>query len=321
MHTAGYYCVCFLDDAVPKHWCAVRYRQLHKLCMGVAKNLIQEQQKMGRLRRKKRHRKGTSRPPKAPASDPEVGTPCAKGVERYSSCANSCDEALSRYGECITPQGDDHTCPPDEMEVTRRLSCLNFSALPGCFVPSSPPIDLSSSMGLEVLSDVDLEMTSTTQLDVLPTLSDNGEGMETHYRYARKRPARRKSNRRTKRFRCISTRDSSHGNTAAMATPLPLGMAPQPGESGGAWSMESPGLLRARSLRRLKRPQADDSLLCCFSDTSAVFDVDTPPVVSNQTMEWVETTPPASTAAMGAELICEDTLPNESELSSTTSDR
>lgn len=277
--------------------------------------------------RKKRHRKGTNRLPKAPASDPEVGTPCTKGEEQYSSCTNSCDEAFSRYGECVTPRGEKHSCPPDEMEVTRKLSCLNFSALPcpsfSSFVPSSPPIDLSSSMGFEVLSDVDLEMTSATHLDVLPTLSDCGEGMETHYRYARKRPSRRKSNRRTKRFRCISTRDSSHGNAAAMATPHPLDMAPQPGESGGVWSMESPGLLRARSLRRLKCPQEDDSLLCYFSDTSAVFDMDTPPAVSkgNHAMEWVETAPPASTAAMGAELICEDTLPNESELSSTTSDR
>lgn len=283
---------------------------------------------MGRLRRKKRHRKVTTRLPKAPASDPEVGTPCTKGEEQYSSCTNSCDEALSRYGgECVTPRGEKHRSPlPDEMEVTRKLSCLNFSALPcssfASFIPSSPPpIDLSSSMGFEVLSDLDLEMASGTQLDVLPTLSDNAEGMEAHYRYARKRPSRRKSNRRTKRFRCISTRDSSHGNTAAMATPHPLGMAPQPSESGGAWSVESPRVLQARSVRKLKRPQADDSLLCCFSDTSAVFDVDTPPVVSNQTMEWVETTPPASTAVMGAELICEDTLPNESELSSTTSDR
>lgn len=199
------------------------------------------------------------------------------------------------------------------------------------------------SLGREfdVSSDVELcsELTSATQPDVLPTLSDRDvEGMEcveSYLRQARKRPSRRKTNRRCKKFRYISTRDSSsvHRKLITMAAapqqPLPLGVvrtsskempsSPHCGCSDGS------RLTRTRSFRRLKhsrRGEEEDPLFCCFSDTSVALDLDTPPVsAKGNHMEWVESMFETAPLTIEEELMCEDTLLNESELSESTSDR
>ncbi len=283
---------------------------------------------MGRLERlrKKRHKKHRKeaqvRRPKAPGSDPE---PCRSLSARtedhyYSSCTNnSCDDtltlcassSLTSPAKCVEgsvpPQ---RRSPADEMEVMRRLSCLNFSVLPcdsmvrlddhhsegdriGPSGQIMPPV--SPQLSMDVLSDVDLysEMTSATQLDLLPMLSDQDvEGAEPYFRHTRKRPSRRKTNRRSKKFRYISTRDPpmsnsvrpSVGMVTAQQQPLPAldlvrtSSKEACGSPRGGQGDATPSsrLTRARSFRRAKRGQQHhhDDDLCCFSDTSVVLDAD-----------------------------------------------
>lgn len=293
--------------------------------------------KMGRLKRKchKKHRKELGRRPQTPASDPEsCATLIPKGEDQYSSCTYSCDESLSLSGAPITyGDGAGGRCvverpprlqhgPADEMEVTRKLSCLNFTSdmLPGS-AHHRLALPIASSVGFEVVSDGGCsELTSATQQDLLPAL-DSREGMEAHYRANRKRPSRRKTNRRAKKFRYINTSDRK---SVSMDMPLPPGLGRvSEVTSGVGVAEEGPKLSRTCSLRRAKRSQQrsqeDDPLLCCFSDTSVVVDVDTPtfPCRSrHHVVEEMETTPPA----MELNLMCDDTLPNESELSESTSD-
>lgn len=281
---------------------------------------------MGRLRRKnkshhaRKARKELGRRPDAPASDPEsCGPSLLKGEEQYSSCTNSCDETVSICATPLTSYGGKrigqplrlHNSPADEMEVTHKLSCLNFSGYLGAQVPTLHHLALpiTSSLGFEVVSDVEgcSELASATQLDLLPTLSDRGEGMEgveSHYRQARKRPSRRKTNRKSKKFRCM--------NSVSMATsqpPFPLGMVRTSSKETPTYG-EGSRLLRTRSLRRTKHQRSEEYL----SDTSVALDLDTPTFIH---MEGVETTPPAVESAR----VYDDTLPIESELSDSTSDR
>lgn len=322
--------------------------------MGVDKVGPQLLFEMGRLRRKskwqrRKTRKEVKRHPEAPVSDPETReTSLFKGGEAYSSCTNSCDEALSLCassltscdGKCIDPSLRLLRSPTDEMEVTHRLSCLNFSIDPGDMVRTPQHLQLPS-LGFEVVSDVEgcSELASTAQPDLLPTLSDRGEGAEemvaSHYRRARKRSSRRKNNRRSKKFHCISTRDTSFvragTNSVSVATPqqpLELGnmartLSQETLYYGGDSKLDGSRLVRTRSLRRVKRSQQqhqeEDPLLYCLSDTSVVLDLDTPTVAysGHHQMEGVETTPPA----LDDSLMSDDTLVMESELSETTSDR
>ena len=326
--------------------------------------------RLDRLRRKKKHRKHRGkeheRRPRAAGSDPEPsGTPFLGAEEQDTSCTNSCDDTLSLHGPTLPdfqrPLGEKnqeeghpshHDAASDAMEVTRRLSCLNFSMLPPN--PSSGYVGTVTSQRreaqpeVEVLSDLELfsEMTSAIQL---PMLSDQGvegmEGVESYHRQARKRPSRRKTNRRSKKVRYISTRDvpsatRMHKAVVTMATvqPLPLGVArtssrETPGSPhGGGVAWKEGGdtehmLSRARSFRRGKRSQQnldDDPLQCCFSDTSVVLERDTSPVLalgsSPEEGDMFETTPPAMEDLEAyPELMCDDTL--QSELSETTSDR
>lgn len=315
---------------------------------------------MGRLRRKNKYqrrkaRKEVGRRPEAPASDPEsCGPSLLKAEDQYSSCTNSCDETLYPLalrglfdGKQVEQPPKPRHGPADEMEVTRKLSCLNFSVRSGDLAasphhPSPAPnlaLPMAASLGFDVVSDGEgcSELPPTTHLDLLPTLSDRGDGMEgveSHYRQARKRPSRRKTNHRAKKFRYVNSRDTSfvkaHGNPVSMATPqqpLPLGVVRTSSKEtshGGAGS-ES-GLLRTRSMRQAKysqkRSQEEDPLSCCLSDTSVGLDLDTPTSLymgrgGGHHMEGVETTH----HTMEAALICDDTVPVESELSESTSDR
>lgn len=298
---------------------------------------------MGRLRRKnkchlRKTRKEVKRLPEAPASDPESrGSSLFKGEEPYSSCTNSCDEVLalcatslaSCDGKCVDQSLRLLRSPADEMEVTHKLSCLNFSIDPGDRVPTPHHLALPPSLGFEVMSDAEgcSELASTAQLDVLPTLSDRGEGMEemmaSHYRHARKRPSRRKTNRRSKKFRYISTRDTSFVKAGSNGVTPQQPIQHLSRECGGDGMADGSRLQRSRSLRRLKRSQQrsqeEDPLLYCLSDTSVALDLDTPTLVygGHHQMEGVETTPPD----MDTTLMSDDTLVNESELSETTSDR
>lgn len=327
---------------------------------------------MGRLerlrkKRHKKHRKDQGRRPRAVGSDPEPSaTPLEVGAEHhlhYGSYTNSCDEILCNnsshttsastctpgpsygsYGGQEQVHHHHHHSPPDEMEVTRKLSCLNFST--GGSVLAVSPAAIGSSLGrdMEVLSDVDLgsELASATQLDLLPTLSDKDmEGVELSSRYARKRPSRRKTNRRSKKFHYIGAKDScaskvssqpsvSTATLTAMTRTSSRETPSSPHRARGQGSVDSPRLSRTRSLRRLrqqrcKASQEDDPFLCFLSDTSVVPDIDTPTPITvvkgNHDMDGVEIVFEALPPAMEVQQMCDDALPNESELSESTSDR
>ena len=279
--------------------------------MGVA---LHEIQAMGRL--KKRSRKSPKKPrqepgrcSKEPVSDEEsCATALPKSEDQYSSGANSCDEIQSLGGSSLTTDNGEQIpvslrlqrSPTDEMEVTHKLSRLNFSMLSPHHTTGLVPglehlaLPITSSLGFEVLSDVEAcsELASATHLDLLPTFSDGGEGQEVepHYRYARKRPSRRKTNRRSKRSRYMyssSSRLQRHSQPVTMATPLPPGITRS--------SSDGSRLMRTRSLRRAKRSQPiqEDDQLSCFSDTSVVLDTDTPTFVRGYHQQDMETTPPA----------------------------
>ena len=300
---------------------------------------------MGRLRRKNKgqRKKGRKEAGHRPASDPESCDPSLlKGEDHYSSCTNSCDETLYPLsglcdGKHVEPGLKPRHSPADEMEVTHKLSCLNFSVPQGVRSPPHLPLPMAASVGFDVVSDGEgcSELASATPLDLLPHLSDRGEGMEgveSHYRHARKRLSKRKTNRRAKKSRYINTRDTSfvkaHGTSVSTATPqqpLPVGVARthSRGSGEGVACPDNNGMLRTRSVRRTKNTRLDeDPLAGCLSDTS-VLDMDTPtflygPRGGNQ-MEGVETIPHPN--GMEAALMCGDTVPVESELSETTSDR
>lgn len=315
---------------------------------GVNSFHVQRTQNMGRLRRKNRGqrrkaRKEAGRGPEAPASDPESCDPSLlKGEDHYSSCTNSCDETVYPLsaglgdGKRVEHGLKPRHAPADEMEVTHKLSCLNFSMPQGVRTPPHLPLPMTASVGFDVVSDGEgcSELASVTHLNLLPTLSDRGEGMEgveSHYRHSRKRLSKRKTNRRAKKSRYINTRDTSfvkaHETSVSVATsqqPLPLGVVRTRSHGGeGVACTDNNGMFRTRSFRRTKHTHLDeDPLAGCLSDTS-VLDMDTPtflygPRGGNQ-MEGVETTPHPS--SVEGTLMNGDMMPVESELSETTSDR
>ena len=324
---------------------------------------------MGRRQRrskKKRQRKHATvvseRLSRAPESEPELYTSLSftRGEDQYSSGANSYDEpSLSLCPSSLTcgkcQCRNLHHSPVDEMEVTRKLSCLNFSVLPSSVADNTGQEDSvqASSPGtavlrdFEVLSDVELcsEMASATHLELLPTLSDREMEIEPCHRHARKRPSKRKTTRRTKKFRyMINTWEGAipethrHPTSSSAQQSLSVNFVrtsskdtPTSPLSHHEHSTRFPPsggqLTRNRSFRRVKRSQLkqeEDLLLCFLSDTSTVLDVDNSPAVSmvgrgNHDMEGVESIFPARPTAVTSE---EKILPNESDLSeTTTSDR
>ena len=309
---------------------------------------------MGRLQRirKKRHRRqhcpAAELRPRAFGSDPEAcRVTYTLGEEQFSSSGgtNSCDDSNTSYHHhcvnCPTIYPQHHcpdcvNCPTTyEMEVTHKLSCLNFSVLPctpntlavnpGASVTPSGMVPLIRDF--EVSSDLEVcsEMASATQLDLLPTLSDKEmEGVESCQRHARKRPAKRKTNRRTKKFRSINSRGIT-GETSVPKAPKYL--------SSGASSAQqllfiktardtptSPHRsMRGRSCRRGKlngriRHEEEDSFL---SDTSVLDIMELQGKDVDEVESMFETTPPV----MESEQMGNEVLVIESDLSETTSDR
>lgn len=318
---------------------------------------------MGRLSRmRKRHRKSRAvgrheRRPKAAGSDPE---PCGPESEEpfnnetnslddetLSQCTTTSTTACSSRCECHTLPTPIYNCV-DEMEVTWKLSCLNFSVLPPAMSMDAVPRDVIPHphvvRDFEVLSDVELcsELACPSHLDLLPTLSDRDmEGLEISHKQRRKRPSKRRNNhRRTKKLRystittpasCSKTQwvASSLATTSSSATalssqqqPLPLPVVIP------AKDIITPTIhpRRSRSFRRGKcyRNQVlEDGFL---SDTSVAYDPATETggsygKANHQEMEWVglddKATPPAQEER--EELATGPAI--ESELSETTSDR
>ena len=244
-----------------------------------------------------------------------------------------------------------------EMEVTRKMSSLTF-AMAVSMYRDGEGFSGATSLGAglngimreaeEGLSETELcsELTSATQLDLLPTLSDRElgqesmEGLEMAQRRARKRPSRRKPTRRTKKQRSVVVvcdRASSpkvHRGMAASSLPSihhPLAQnfvrtsskefphAVSPSAAGDSFSKR---ISRARSFRRTRRCKPEDDPLFCFlSDTSIAPDMDGPSLSGSfKDMEWVEPYYEATPHEVEEEEM-EENMPNESDLTETTTDR
>lgn len=248
---------------------------------------------------------------------------------------------------------------PDEMEMTRKLSSLNFSSAFGMSIGVGSHSGSGLGPGItsimrdmeEVLSETELcsELASATQLDLLPTLSDREigeEGMDGVQRRARKRPSRRKLTRRTKKQRsgtsgvaCDHTiSPKAHRAvfpSVSPATQHPLAQnfvrtsskeGPPPISPAGGESV-SRRLSRAQSFRRSKKskPTEEDPLFCFLSDTSVAPDVEPPSAMgtcskASQDMEWVEPYYETTPQERDCEEM-EENIPNESDLTETTTDR
>ena len=250
-------------------------------------------------------------------SDPEkTGGELREGD---SPAWNSLDEAgLWDYHKNCSQQSDS-----DDMEVTKRLSSLNFSMIPCVLDPKA----LDVSMTAEA-SDVDhfSELTSATHLDILPTFYSDRDN-SSDVRQSRKRSSRRRPNKRTKRIKCSTgLTDTSHttcrGEKLFIKAPSNLTQDSQK------------RLKRSRSLRKVRRPGEDDSLSCFLSDTSAMCEMDTTVGGSfhrgeeeeeeEGESEMLDSTPPAVgpqslgvTTSTQPELSAND----ESDLTETTTDR
>ena len=269
---------------------------------------------------------------KAHESEPE-----RTGAEQDQEAENLAWDSLDELNLAHTPSGTEYLPSPDEMEVTRKLSCLNFSIVP-CPASSmifEPVLSLPGDrIGVHtkpevMVTDVDFGSVGT---DLLPTLSDREMGVDAMHcemRYARKRPSRRKPNKRVKKSRpCITTREAAttHPNEKHLGRSL----SPQSSlcVSFVRPTVKDPQFSRTRSFRKprhLKSRLVDDSLLCFLSDTSAVCDVEG---TSRDTMDdMFDCTPPGEQSVSGVRVVEEcgggaDNANVDSDLSeSTTCDR
>ena len=257
----------------------------------------------------------------------------------------------------------------DEMEVTRKLSCLNFSVLPcsadtlmlsrneqtsshrrhhqdgvhSCRAPAGE--SLTPTIQAADMSDVEpySELVSATQPCVpLPTYDHNDEGvrlledMDCEQRRRRKRASRKKPNRRTKKMRL---HHHSENSTIKSSIIQPLSTNFIHGHPMYTDVKDKEGLAvgklrRTRSFRRSKRqsrPEQSDPMLCILSDTSAMCELDHDKELMVED-DFFDCTPPAEgipsigmmmegLGCISGPTVSLEELPNESDLTETTSDR
>ncbi len=222
--------------------------------------------KQARKRLPKRQ-KGTGIAAKGHESEPEKCTATTE-ADRESLAWDSLDEVHLPP----TPSGAEYLPSADEIEVSRRLSCLNFSMLP-CpdpainYQPSNASSDQIQAMPMSL--DVDL-FSLGGNYDILPSLSDRDAGFGCRAKQTRKRSSRRKPNKRTKKCRYSLNNDiSSIPKHGSPQQPLYISFVrPTP---------EDPQFSRTRSFRRSRHSKLlpkDDPLLCIFSDTSVAYDIE-----------------------------------------------
>ena len=249
-------------------------------------------------------------------------------------------DSLDELNLAPTPSGTEYLPSPDEMEVTRKLSCLNFSVLP-CpagsmiFEPVLSLPDDHNYCGVHTKHEVmvtDLDLSSVVGTDLLPTLSDRDmsvDVMHNEMRYSRKRPSRRKPNKRVKKSRSsITGRENTTTHTNQKHFGRSLSPPPSLCVSFVRPMAKDPQFSRTRSFRKprcLKSRTVDDPLLCFLSDTSAVCDIEVP---SHDKMDdTFDCTPPGEQCVSGVSVVdkCGGGADNdnvESDLSeTTTSDR
>ena len=270
---------------------------------------------MGRYRASKKRRK---RRKKAHESDPEIAGTETRGD---SPAWNSLDElSLIDYGR--NGAGSES----DEVEVTKRLSCLNFSAIPCAIDPEN------FSCGHEVgnipggmadeQSEVEL-VTSATYLDILPTDSEN-----LNRRQSRKRASRRRPNKKVKKMKSSNYMSGYHGTThcsgygkAKRSYPSqslrynPLSRKSPKSRSTSAGS--TPVRVHSPAKRMMEVEEEDTGSMYLFSDTSAVCEIE----MIQDADDMFDCTPPTSDPVSNGYSYHNDLSGNESELSESTTDR
>ncbi len=245
---------------------------------------------MGRLKRRNKQKKRPSkRNRKSHGSDPE--RPGTETRENSPTTAWSCDEqGLLDYAQNAQVASDGS----DEMEVTRRLSSLNFEVIPCALDPanfSCPPgnnhefercqkdANCSHTCG-DGFSFGEELCTSATNLDVLPGIGEQGNHLSS--RQSRKRASRRRPNKKVKKMKCskpVGCSIHSHGRKMKRSLLSQARYNPMFTAQGGH-SSYSPlshahfplvtlPLCSARSME-----VEEDSMSCLVSDTSAVCDVE-----------------------------------------------
>ena len=256
---------------------------------------------------------------------------------------------------------DDHVGHHDEMEMTRRMSSLTFAMAVGMYKEgdafSTPSCVESGLLGItqdvgERMSETELcsELTSATQLDLLPMLSDREmgqecmEGLDIAQRRARKRPSRRKACRKTKKQRSVTVVPGNSIDRASSpkvvkgtsSSTFPAAYCPLVPNIVRTSSKDAPPSLsptadsvttrlsRVRSFRRTRRSKVEEDPLFCFlSDTSVAPETDGPVQSSvyllNHDMEWAEPYYEATPQEVEEEM--EENLLNESDFTETTTDR
>lgn len=315
-------------------------------------------------------------------SDPEGGGGREQGTATDSPLWNSLDEqslaGLSPPPSLSALVAADYVyksgLSSDEMEVTRKLSCLNFSVLPcsadtlllppqhhqdgarghACCAAAGDTLRGSIHVA-DNMSDVEpySELVSAAQLDhvLLPTIDHNHEGegggkkleaMDCEQRRRRrKRPSRKRPNRRTKKMRMHHHSESPTSVIKPTVQPLSVNFI------GGSFAdtkdkdlVEGKERLRRnRSFRRSKRQnrlEISDPMLCILSDTSAICEFDQDKGgnggVEMAEDDFFDCTPPAEgvlpmgmmmegLGCIGGPSVSLEELPNESDLTETTSDR
>ncbi len=254
---------------------------------------------MGRLKRRNKHKKRPSkRNRKAHESDPE--RPGTETRENSPTTAWSCDEqALADYAHNAHVASDGS----DEMEVTKRLSSLNFEVIPCALDPANFSCSHQRELGhlhhyqqlqeascshhavsgVASVSEVEL-YTSATNLDVLPGIGEQESHLNS--RQGRKRASRRKPNKKAKKMKssyssCFTacTRDR-HTRKVKRSSLSQLRYNPMFTTQGRhlhhhlAHSPHSPATAIPTVFVLKKMEMDDDSMSCLFSDTSAVCDVE-----------------------------------------------
>ncbi len=267
--------------------------------------------KQTRKKLSKQH-KGKEIAVKGHESEPEKCT-LTKDADQESLAWDSLDEVHLPP----TPSGAEYLPSADEIEVTRRLSCLNFSMLP-CPDPAANYHSSNNVLQHRMQSmPIDVNLFSLGGVfDVLPSLSDHETGFGCRTKQSRKRSSRRKPNKRTKKCRYSLNNDASIPKNDSPHQPLYISFVrPTP---------KDPQFSRTPLFRRSRRPKSipkDDPLLCIFSDTSVAYDVEG--CDSERMDESFNPTPPASQCVGMMEGVeCVEGELNDSDFSSSsTSDR
>lgn len=297
---------------------------------------------MGRLKRRNKQKKRPSKQNrKAHESDPEPpGTETRENSP--TSTAWSCDEqALVDYVQVASDGSVD-------MEVTRRLSSLNFEVIPCALDPANfrcprnerelehldhcpKESSCNHTVGDGFLVSEEL-CTSATNLDVLP-------GVESHWnsRQGRKRCSRRRVTKKAKKMKCsyghvYSSKAASsghcHGHGRKMKRSVlsqarynPMFLA-QTRRLYDPLSHSQPFVAAFSAVKKMELD--DDNMSCLFSDTSAACDMEMVQDTSGGT-EMFDCTPPANPTDSGFPShhdIDDDLSSNGSDLSdSSTTDR